>query len=144
MNTLESLAARIAIGEGKARYCRFLDTKQWDAFKALMTEDFELDVTEGTQIPLIRGREQAVEQIRASIGAATTAHQVHQPEMEFHGTDEALVIWPMQDRVLWSAERPSLVGYGHYHERWVKRDGEWKLAALRLTRLHVDFLPPQT
>jgi hypothetical protein len=48
----------------------------------------------------------------------------------------------MQDRVMWGPERPSIVGYGHYHERWVRRDGQWKLAAQRLTRLHVDVLPP--
>jgi hypothetical protein len=42
-------------------------------------------------------------------------------------------VWP---------ERPSIVGYGHYPERWVLREGQWKLAAQRLTRLHVDVLPP--
>jgi hypothetical protein len=57
--------------------------------------------------------------------------------------DQAHVIWAMQDRVVWSSDKPSLVGYGHYHERWVKRDGGWKLAAQRLTRLHMDFLPAQ-
>ena len=60
MNSLEKLEARIAIGEGKARYCRFLDTKQWDQFKNLMTEDFVLDVSEGTPMPVITGRDKAV------------------------------------------------------------------------------------
>jgi hypothetical protein len=142
MNTLEQLEARIAISEGKARYCRALDTKDWALLGALLTEDFELDVTEGTDLPVISGRDAAIEQIRSSIDTAATAHQVHVPEMQF---DEggASVIWPMQDRVVWGPEQPSLVGYGHYHERWVLRDGEWKLAALRLTRLHLDFLPPE-
>ena len=56
--------------------------------------------------------------------------------------DEANVIWAMQDRVISPGGGPSLTGYGHYHERWVKRNGRWKIAALKLTRLHLDFHPP--
>ena len=48
----------------------------------------------------------------------------------------------LQDRVVWGPDR-ALTGYGHYHERWVRRDGGWKLAALKLTRLHLDFDPPR-
>lgn len=141
MKDLNAISDYLALGEAKARYCRLLDTKHWVGFKNLMLEDFELDVSEGTNVPVITGRDDAVAQIRASVETATTAHQVHSPEIEFHG-DEARVIWAMQDRVLWGPDKPSLVGYGHYHERWVRRDGEWKLAALRLTRLHLDVLPP--
>jgi SnoaL-like domain len=142
MNSLERLEARAAICDAKALYCRALDTRQWDLFSELLTEDFVLDVTEGTELPVITGRARAVAQIRSSLAAAITAHQVHSPEFEFAG-DEALVTWAMQDRVVWGPDRPSLVGYGHYHERWVLDQGRWKLAALRLTRLHLDFLPPQ-
>jgi hypothetical protein len=79
----------------------------------------------------------AIKQVQSSIATATTAHQVHTPEIEING-DEAQAIWPMQDRVIWGPDR-SLVGYGHYHERYVKRSGEWKIASLRLTRLHIDM-----
>lgn len=140
MNTLEKLEAWMALSEAKARYCRMLDTKDWAGFAALMTEDFALDVSEGSEIPVITGREAAVKQIQSSILTAKTAHQVHSPEIELDG-DEARVIWAMQDRVVWGVDRPSIVGYGHYHERWVRHAGEWKLAALRLTRLHMDILP---
>jgi hypothetical protein len=131
----------LALCEAKARYCRSLDTKDWNAFAALFTEDFTLDVTEGSQVPLITGREAAVKQIQSSILTAKTAHQVHAPEIDIDG-DEARVIWAMQDRVVWGPDRPSITGYGHYHERWVRRGGEWKLAALKLTRLHLDVHPP--
>jgi len=49
----------------------------------------------------------------------------------------------LQDRVIWGPERPSMTGYGHYHERWVRQSGRWKLAALKLTRLHIDQHPPE-
>lgn len=140
MDIVQRLAAREAIADTKARYCRFLDTKQWDRFTALFTEDFELDVSEGTGLPIVRGREEAVAQVRASIEDAITAHQVHQPEMCFED-DGVHVVWAMQDRVIWGPDKPSLVGYGHYHERYVQDGDAWKIASLRLTRLQLDFLP---
>ena len=137
--------AYLAISAVKARYCRLLDTKDWSGFAALLTEDFELDVSEGTSVPVIRGRDAAVTQIRSSVASARTAHQVHSPEITLDGADQAQVIWAMQDRVVWGEEqaarigRSGLTGYGHYHERYVRQDGEWKIAALRLTRLHIDM-----
>lgn len=128
----------------KARYCRLLDTKDWDGFAALLTEDFELDVSGSGGGELIRGRDAALSMIRASIGDAKTAHQVHSPEIESDG-DTAQAVWAMQDRVVWPAEKAvrsgiaSLTGYGHYHERYVRRDGTWLIAASRLTRLHMDM-----
>jgi hypothetical protein len=130
----------LALTEAKARYCRLLDTKDWAGYAALLTEDFVMDVSAGTQVPVVKGREAAVRQIQSSIRTATTAHQVHSPEIKLQG-DEAHVIWAMQDRVVWGPERASITGYGHYHERWVRRGGEWKLASLRLTRLHIDIHP---
>lgn len=121
----------------KARYCRYLDSKEWDNFAALFTDDLELDVSEGTDIPVIKGREEAMAMIRSSIETAKTSHQVHCPEMARDG-DAILVTWAMQDRVIWGPER-ALSGYGHYHERWVKRDGVWKIAAQRLTRLILEM-----
>ncbi len=135
----------LAISAVKARYCRLLDTKDWSGFAALLTEDFELDVSEGTSVPVIRGRDAAVKQIRSSVASARTAHQVHSPEITLDGANKAQVIWAMQDRVVWSEEqaarigRSGLTGYGHYHERYVRQDGEWKIAALRLTRLHIEM-----
>ncbi len=137
--------AYLAISAVKARYCRLLDTKDWSGFAALLTEDFELDVSEGTSVPVIRGRDAAVKQIRSSVASARTAHQVHSPEITLDGANKAQVIWAMQDRVVWSEEqaarigRSGLTGYGHYHERYVRQDGEWKIAALRLTRLHIEM-----
>ena len=137
--------AYLAISAVKARYCRLLDTKDWSGFAALLTEDFELDVSEGTSVPVIRGRDAALTQIRSSGASARTAHQVHSPEITLDGANRAQVIWAMQDRVVWGEEqaarigRSGLTGYGHYHERYVRQDGEWKIAALRLTRLHIDM-----
>ncbi len=129
-----------AIYDLKARYCRLMDTKQWDAWRDLFTEDYELDVSDGTGLPILKGRDAALNQVLGSIRNAITAHQVHSPEITLDG-DRASAIWAMQDRVIFDAARPSLVGYGHYHDSYVRQGGVWKIAALKLTRLHIDFLP---
>jgi uncharacterized protein (TIGR02246 family) len=143
MTDIAEIEAYIAICEVKARYCRTLDTKDWAGYADVFTEDFELDTSAAGGPPAIRGREAAVRMVRGAVEKARTAHQVHSPEIRLDG-DTAQVVWAMQDRVVWSPERrpaPGYIGhtgYGHYHERYVRKDGRWRIAAQRLTRLHVD------
>ena len=143
MTDIAKLEAYVAIGEVKARYCRMLDTKDWAGYADVFTEDFELDTSAAGGPGVIRGRDAAMRMIRSSVEQARTAHQVHSPEITLEG-DTAHVIWAMQDRVVWGDRRPeprSLghTGYGHYHERYERRNGRWRIAAQRLTRLHVDY-----
>lgn len=138
MADLEMIDAFVAISQVKARYCRTLDTKDWDAFTDLFTEDFVLDVPE---VEPIRGRDKAIAFIRESVGEARTAHQIHLPEIDLDG-DEARVIWAMQDRNTWDPPKngiSTLRGYGQYHERYVRVDGKWKIAAQRLVYLQLDL-----
>jgi hypothetical protein len=142
MKDLQAINDYLAICEVKARYCRYLDTKDWAAWRDLFTEDYELDVTEGTTLPVIKGREAAIKLVQSAILNATTTHQVHSPEIQLDG-DQARVIWAMQDRVNYNGVRPSHTGYGHYHERWVRQNGEWKIATLKLTRLQMVIDPAE-
>lgn len=126
----------LAITNLKAAYCRLLDAKDWEGWGALWAEDAVQDVT-GSGGGVFHGRAAIVEATRGSIETAKTAHQVHFPEIAING-DSATAIWPMQDRVVWSAER-ALTGYGHYRERYVRQDGAWRIAEMALTRLQMDF-----
>ena len=136
----------LAICDTKARYCRCLDTKDWSGYADCFTEDFLLD-TSGAGGYVVKGRDEAVRMIRGSVETAKTAHHVHSPEMVFN-QDSADVIWAMQDRVVWGADRAAKMGnaghtgYGHYHEHYVRfSDGKWRIASQRLTRLHMDLHP---
>lgn len=138
MADLEMIDAFVHISQVKARYCRTLDSKDWDAFTSLFTEDFVLDVP---QVETIRGRDKAIAFIRESIGDARTAHQIHLPEIDLNG-DEANVVWAMNDRNTWDPPKngiATLRGYGQYHERYVRVNGEWKIAAQRLVYLQLDL-----
>jgi uncharacterized protein (TIGR02246 family) len=140
MGDQTDLEAFVAISQVKARYCRFLDTKDWAAYTDLFTEDFVLDTSPSGGPPPIQGREAAVAMIRGSVETAKTAHQVHNLELRLEG-DTAHVVWAMQDRVIWGPDRAATMpeaghtGYGQYHERYERRDGRWRIAALQLRYL---------
>lgn len=51
--------------------------------------------------------------------------------------EEAHVIWARQDPVIIPGGK-SFSGFGHYVERRLVEDSNWKLARLMLTRLHMD------
>lgn len=138
----------LAICETKARYCRCLDTKDWDGYADVFTEDFVLDTSPGGGYK-VEGRDQAISMIRQSIETARTAHQVHNPEISF--TDDgqsATVIWAMNDRVAWGDDRIGAMGslghtgYGHYREHYVKcADGKWRIKHQVLSYLQFDVIP---
>lgn len=147
MDILAKLEAHEAIRTVKALYCRYLDTKDWAGLASIFTEDLILDVQEDTGKPPFEGRDAALATIKWSVQDAKTAHQIHFSEIELNG-DEAQVLTPMQDRVVWAPGKSpvpgvaSITGYGHYRERYVRgEDGAWRIAHLKLTRLHIDMVP---
>ncbi|HEX7857129.1 MAG TPA: nuclear transport factor 2 family protein [Sphingobium sp.] len=132
-----------AICETKARYCRCMDTKDWEGYADCFTEDYRLELPPGGAVQT--GRDAIVARIREMLHTSKTTHQVHNPEISFDGPDAANVIWAMQDRNVWSEERRRQVGnsghtgYGHYHERYVRSpDGKWRIQSCRLSYLHMD------
>jgi hypothetical protein len=150
VSTIQELVAIGAIERAKARYCRFMDTKRWDDWGMLFTEDAVLDVSDdvtpemGPQI--IHGRAAIVAQVRGVVHTAHTTHQVHSPEIDLISPTAATGIWAMQDVVVWpeGVARPipgvhSLTGFGHYHEIYSLAAGEWRIASLKLTRLQRIF-----
>ena len=147
MDAVQKLTAIEEVRGVKARYCRCLDTKDWDGFAALFTADAVLDVREDTGNAPLTGVPAIVAQVRLAVDHAATSHQVHTPEITLDGPDHARGVWAMQDRVVWQAGHSplpgvgSITGYGQYHESYRREDGVWKIAALRLSRFHVDMHP---
>ena len=137
MTDTPAFADWLAITCLKARYCRLLDTKDWEAWEALFTEGFTLDTSPAGGLR-IEGRAEAIKYVRTSITDDTiTTHHVHNPEISIEG-NSASAIWAMQDRNVWPNGR-QLLGFGHYHEEYVRIEGGWKIAVSRLTRLNVEM-----
>ncbi|MCG7380436.1 MULTISPECIES: nuclear transport factor 2 family protein [Paenibacillus] len=139
---LERLLALESIRNTKARYCRFIDTKQWDALGGVFAPDAVADFsTEGNPIPVLNGRDTIVQVFRDLVDVAVTVHHVHSAEVEFVSENEAKVISPMEDWVTFPEgnENTSFHGFGHYHETFVKIDGEWYIQHTSLKRLRLDM-----
>ena len=132
----------------KARYFRFLDTKQWERFGELFTEDLKFyiasDPSHGPDEPTFAGRQALVGYLAASHPGKVTVHQGHMPEIEFTGEDTATGVWAMFDWVDDPGRGGAWQGFGHYHERYVRGpDRRWRISEVRLTRLRVDRVEPR-
>jgi len=130
----------------KARYFRFIDTKQWGAFRELFSPDASLFYPETIEKPMLI--EDIIGPFEEFFAGAVSIHHGHMPEIEFETEDRATGIWAMADHVYFSPERAretgieSFHGFGHYHEEYVRRDGKWFIQSLKLTRLRYQRCAP--
>jgi hypothetical protein len=133
MGALEEIEA---IKRLKARYFRLMDTKQWDQWGDVFTEDAHLAASPDPN-ETFHGRTDIVKRVSAVLRDARTVHHGHMPEIELTGPDTAIGIWAMYDFV----DMPQLVlhGWGHYHEEYAKQGGAWRIRRSRLTRLRLDI-----
>ena len=145
---IETLLAIEAIKKLKARYFRCMDTHDWDGLADVFAADCRFDPhgaleenpdTDGTE-PIV-GRDAATQYIIAGIAPITSAHFGHMPEIEILSDTEATGIWALADILRTPTGEPFDVfrGYGHYHETYVKEGGQWRIAALRITRMLVEM-----
>jgi hypothetical protein len=137
--TVEQLLAVEAIKQLKARYFLFMDTKRWESWRQLFTEDLRTDgtlVADNTRDFFVNG-------VRDHLEGVRSAHHGHMPLIEVTSETTARGIWAMFDDLRfpenhpWSGEYTRRIGYGHYEEEYRQVNGEWKISFLRLARLHV-------
>jgi len=130
--TLDDLLAIEAIKQLKARYFLFMDTKRWDEWRELFTDDVRV---EGG--PPHDSRDAFVDFVRRGLENV----QGHTPIIEVTSESTARGTWAMSDDLLfpaghpWAGTQPRRCGYGHYEEEYRRVDGDWKIASMRLTRL---------
>ena len=125
----------------KARYFRLMDTKDWDAYADVFTEDCTMQNGPEDQPP-VSGRTAIVAYVSGAIQHMITVHHGHMPEIEFSGPDTARGIWAMFDQL--RAPGLQMDGWGHYHDEYQRGDdGAWRIAYTRLTRLRVESSSPE-
>jgi hypothetical protein len=133
-----------AIKQLKARYFRLIDTKDWDAFRDVFTDDCKHYYVEADGTERFTSNDDYVPMIVSMLTNGVTTHHGHMPEISFTSDTEASAIWAMFDYVQCDMPhgRQSLQGYGHYHETYRKGpDGEWRMSSKRNVRLRVDDVP---
>ena len=133
-----------AIKTVKARYFRYMDTKEWDRWRTLFTDDVEVTVDKGVTTfggsadpHSVKGADAFVASTRGKIHDCITVHHGHMPEIKLNSPDSATGIWAMEDILEWPGQA-AYRGFGHYTEQYRKEaDGEWRISRLHLTRLKV-------
>ncbi|AZI36510.1 putative dehydratase [Caenibius tardaugens NBRC 16725] len=146
MDSLERLEAIAAITALKARYFHTMDTKDWAGLEAVFAPDLVADFRDATEThdpsQLTHGAAPYVAKLAPILQDVVTVHHGHTPEITIESSDSARGVWAMEDK-LWPRETSQLPfrmlhGYGHYHERYIRIGGEWRIAEIRLSRLRVD------
>ena len=130
----------------KARYCRYLDTRDVEGWRGVFAPDLTvlLDAAVSTggadpkTGPPIHGVDEFVPMVMASLEGVATVHHCHTPELALTSPTTATGIWAMED-LLFFPDGTHLHGAGHYHEAYEKRDGRWQIISLHLTRTLLRF-----
>lgn len=136
-DTAAALTEIEALKQLKARYCRYLDTKDWDRWRSLFADDLHSDTTQAGG-KVITGADEFVAFTRKSLGDRATVHQVHAPEIELTSPTTARAVWALED-VVRLGPGINLRGYGHYRETYQKVDESWLITSSTLTRLREDI-----
>jgi hypothetical protein len=132
----------------KARYFRFMDTRQWDQFRNLFTDDLQYYISNSrvpeSTTPVFTSADQLVSYLSRSDPGKITIHQGHTPEIELIGDNTATGIWAMFG---WTDEPKrgfAMQSFGHYHERYLRgEDGRWRISSIHLTRLRLNTVASQ-
>jgi len=122
----------------KSRYFRYLDTKDWAAWRTVFTDDLvaRVDDVQEERPNLAQSGDEIVERVSGMLAGVVTVHHGHMPEITLTGPDSATGIWAMEDILEYPGGR-SYQGFGHYHETYRRSANGWQIATLHLTRLRV-------
>jgi hypothetical protein len=83
--------------------------------------------------PPLEGADNFVPMVMGSLENAATMHHCHTPEITLTSATAATGIWAMEDWIIFG-DGHELHGAGHYRETYEKRDGNWQIKTLHLTR----------
>ena len=153
MDKLDWLIAIEEIKQLKARYFRFLDTKDWVGMATIFADDAIFDARTAMSVTgsadaglaaesndwVYEGGRTIVDFISTVAGTQPSVHHGHCHEIEILSETEARGVIAMED-LLWDKLGEGCVkrlhGYGHYHEVYRKVDGQWRIHRSKLTRLN--------
>jgi hypothetical protein len=133
-----------AIRRLKALYFYCLDHKDWEGWRrSVFVPDVRVSVPNTWDEPLL-GLELFIDRVSTNTCGAVTIHHGHTPIIDLQGDEAATGIWAMEDVIHFSPANPMMGkytymhGYGHYHDRYVRTDEGWRIAAMELRRLHLE------
>lgn len=125
----------------KARYFRFLDTRNLPGLQSVFTADATAHFKGADYEFDVQGWDQLEAFYRKQFTPTTFGmHNGHHPEIAVDG-DTATGIWYLQDIFVELNHKLTIMGSALYHDRYRKEAGEWKIAATGYERLWEEFHP---
>jgi len=132
-----------AIKQLKARYFRFMDTKDWDGLASVFTADVEIDMT-GEGGGVTTTVEEYLPFLRGNIEHVVTVHHGHMPEIEVTSAPRRRGSGPWRITCVGRRVLPWRVArLRPLHETYRKTPDGWRIASMRLTRLRRDLDVPR-
>ena len=136
---LDTHGAVEAIKVLKARYFRYIDSKQWTDLRALFVDDLHF---EHAVIGTFERADAATAAIAARIGDRVTVHHGHSPEVEVSVDGwSASGIWALHSFSTPGPDAPASAGrqaYGHYYDEFTRSADGWLICSVRLVHLYKE------
>lgn len=134
--TLQQLSDLEEIRTLKHRYYRAIDTADEALLSGLFTEDVTVEYRGGSYLVRLQGRANMLDFLMSSFHSdAVAMHHGHMPDIGFTGEDSAEGLWYLED-VYISLERKEITaGSAIYRDRYLRVDGQWKIANTEYDRI---------
>lgn len=123
IDSISRLEATEQIHKNKALYCFFLDTKDWNGYQKIFSDDAILEISfhglEKKDSIILRA-DQIKKHVQNAAGDVITNHHYHTPIIDFTSENTASVVWAMEDMLSFHVTGPAkeLHGLDHYFERY--------------------------
>ena len=121
----------------KYRYCTAIDTCDTAVFPTLFTDDIAIDYVGGSYRFQANGVAEVVGALTAAFhGEFLSSHTVHHPIIDVHDDDTADGRWTLVDYNIQFDQKLITTGTSFYVDKYVKRNGEWRIKASSYSRLY--------
>lgn len=131
---IQALSDQIDIGNLLTRYCRAVDSKDWDLYRSLLTDDAHLDYSAAGLF--VGGPDDAVEFLtRHQESISVGMHHVTNVESQVDGDEAAVVaMWFNAVRLPGASEGSFCMSFfhGRWHDDMVRTPSGWRIQNLRL------------
>lgn len=154
MDAAAQLLAIEQIKQLKARYFRFMDTKDWTNLRTVFCDDAEFDARASLSLDgagesgraaesndwVVQGGDAILTFIKGAAGHLQTVHHGHGHEITILSDTSASGVIAMEDQI-WDMATGAefLHGCGHYHETYRREADGWRILTSRITRLYVGL-----
>jgi len=145
MTNINDLIEFHEIAQLKYRYCRALDTHQWDLMEQCFTEDAQTWYSGGHFTH--QGRSNIVSFLKTLLNdSCVGSHTVTHPEIKLTSPTTAQGIWRLQDIVYFTAANPTfahgaiqggeaMTGACYVYEEYRKEAAGWKISRTGYERI---------